>query len=340
MTRHPQTCVAPKVCAVVVTYNRLTLLQSALDALRHQTRVPDRILVVDNGSTDNTGSWLAAEVERDQKNLIRVITQSNLGSSGGVFTGIQSAYRDGFDWFWCLDDDTIPGPSALETLLEGANRGAHNLPGVPIGWLNSVVHWIDGNLHKMNEPKLKPYLSWGPDVLGQRYLPAQWCSFVSVLINRQAVTKCGLPLRDMFIWYDDVEYTARIELAGFAGLVVLDSVVVHRTKSNYAADLEGIDETNRDRYRYAFRNEVLTLRTLHEGRPLALMVRFLRLMLRRVVLMIRAGKFRYLFLAIQQGCEGLTMARRIEIPTSEQPMPSTPVTPAALSESPASSHQA
>lgn len=313
--------VSNRVCAVIVTFNRLELLQAALAALRAQTHQLDGILVVDNGSTDQTPAWLAAESARDPEGKLRIVTQPNLGSSGGVHTGLTAAYAGDFDWFWIMDDDTIPGPAALAAMLAAVERFSATEPAARLGWLNSVVQWTDGSLHRMNEPKLENYLRWGPHVLEQRYLPARWCSFVSVMVSRAAIATCGLPLKDMFIWYDDVEFTGRIRLAGFAGLVVLDSFVEHRTKANYAPDVEDLDATNLARFRLAFRNEVLTERTLLAGRPAALSIRFFRMMLRRLVLMIRARKFSYLFLAMQQGFRGLTMERRIDFPPAPSAQP-------------------
>jgi len=326
-----------RVCAIVVTHNRLELLQAAVSALRAQTRAPDTILVVDNGCTDDTSRWLAAESGKDSSGVLQIVTQTNLGSSGGVFAGLNAAFTAGHDWFWVMDDDTVTSPTALEMLLTGADRSRAARPGTRIGWLNSVVLWSDGSLHRMNQPKLKPYLEWGPGFLTDRCLPAQWCSFVSVLFAREAVAECGLPLKDMFIWYDDVEYTGRIELHGFSGVVVPGSIVEHRTKLNYTPDFKDINEQNYPRFRYAFRNEVLVLRTLIEGRPAALAIRFVRLMLRRMALIIRARKFRYLLPSILHGFKGLTVERRIEFPTtstsdpttSRNAIPSTPSTAGA-----------
>ena len=47
------------VIAVVVTHNRLPLLQRCVDCLR--ANAPGRIIVVDNGCTDGTGPWLDAQ---------------------------------------------------------------------------------------------------------------------------------------------------------------------------------------------------------------------------------------------------------------------------------------
>lgn len=47
-----------KIIAVVVTYNRLSLLKRNLDCLR-QNKPLSSIIVVNNGSTDGTAEWLA-----------------------------------------------------------------------------------------------------------------------------------------------------------------------------------------------------------------------------------------------------------------------------------------
>ena len=61
-------------------------------------------------------------------------------------------------------------------------------------------------------------------------------SFVSLLISRDIVKSFGLPIKEFFIWADDVEYTLRIAKNGFVGLYVKDSIVIHKTKTNYSAN--------------------------------------------------------------------------------------------------------
>ena len=51
----------PKVTAVVVTFNRKELLREALAALAAQERPVDRVLVIDNASTDGTPEQVRAE---------------------------------------------------------------------------------------------------------------------------------------------------------------------------------------------------------------------------------------------------------------------------------------
>ena len=50
-----------KVTAVVVTYNRKALLEKVIRSLLTQTVEIGRIIIVNIGSTDGTGEWLAAD---------------------------------------------------------------------------------------------------------------------------------------------------------------------------------------------------------------------------------------------------------------------------------------
>lgn len=65
------------IAAVVVTFNRITLLQKCIKALYNQTKKLDAIIVINNNSTDGTKEWL------DKQNNIIVIHQENVGGSGG-----------------------------------------------------------------------------------------------------------------------------------------------------------------------------------------------------------------------------------------------------------------
>jgi GT2 family glycosyltransferase len=88
---------------------------------------------------------------------------------------------------------------------------------------------------------------------------------VSVLISREAVNKCGLPIKEFFIWNDDVEYTQRIVKHNLVGGLVEKSVVVHKTPVNYKSDLFADSKANLWKYSYGMRNR-LYIRRYQKGR--------------------------------------------------------------------------
>ncbi|WP_428331690.1 glycosyltransferase family 2 protein [Mucilaginibacter sp.] len=236
-----------RVVAIIVTFNRLNLLQEAIDLIKSQTFSVEQIIVINNSSTDGTAEWLS-----QQPNL-NIIEQENSGGSGGFYTGIKQAVLSGFDWAWVMDDDTICRPDALEMLV-------NKLPLMdnPVGFLSSKCIWTDGTPHLMNIPAITP--SFNNSIPFNTYdenhmLLVENSSFVSVLINVKAVKQLGLPYKEFFIWGDDQEYTRRITKAGYLGIYCTDSVVVHKTPSNYFPDFYRDNVNNLWKHSYGFRNE-------------------------------------------------------------------------------------
>ncbi len=99
------------ILAVVVTHNRCELLTRCLDFLLRQSKPPEEIVVINNGSTDKT-------VEMLGQRGIRCVTQENVGSAGGWHRGIEIAMQEGFDAVWLMDDDGYPDEHALELLSQ------------------------------------------------------------------------------------------------------------------------------------------------------------------------------------------------------------------------------
>ncbi len=219
------------VCAVVVTHNRRALLDECLTALTAQTRLPEWILVVDNASTDGTAEMVRAE----HPEVEFLALPENIGGAGGFHEGLRTAHERGAEWAWLMDDDTIPTPDALQALL----HGAYVAPVSPAPLvLSSKVAWTDGRLHPMNEVKLRADREAIVLSCELGLLPLRQATFVSLLVNRRAVDRFGLPLKHYFIWSDDLEYTGRILRDASVGYLVPDSVVIHKTKEPYTAVTE------------------------------------------------------------------------------------------------------
>ncbi len=105
-----------KILAAILTHNRCELLERCINYLQKQTRLPDSILVVNNGSTDATVDML-------MRRNIPHITQENLGSAGGWNRCISYALEHHYDAVWLMDDDGFPSPSALERLESNLDTG-------------------------------------------------------------------------------------------------------------------------------------------------------------------------------------------------------------------------
>lgn len=98
-----------RVAVVIPTYNRAHLLERALSSVARQTRPADQCLVVDDGSTDDTGTLLRAR----WSGMAR-LEQPHRGVSAARNLGIREASAD---WIAFLDSDDCWMPDKLEKQL-------------------------------------------------------------------------------------------------------------------------------------------------------------------------------------------------------------------------------
>ncbi len=240
-----------KVCAVVVTYNRLQLLKGALASLFRQTYKPD-IVVINNGSTDGTTEYLQGI------DGITVISQKNVGGAGGFFTGIKHAVENSYDFSWVMDDDVIVESDALESLLTDYNFLIRQKE--KIGFLCSMVQNVDGymvNNPAIDDVRLNPtyHASWNK-YLGTGIVGVKSATFVSVLIPTEVTTEVGLPIKEFFIWGDDTEYTTRISKK-YNCYLCGNSIVTHLRVGDKPIRLIELTDKNRIRmYENSIRNEI------------------------------------------------------------------------------------
>jgi GT2 family glycosyltransferase len=237
---------APTVVAALVTRNRLELLRETLAAIGEQTHPVDRLIVVDNASTDGTREMLAQDFPQAEV----VALPENQGATGGFYEAIAAGYRAGADWVWLMDDDSVARPTALEELV-GA---LEDLDGASPALLCSRVEWQNGNPHVMNRPSIRRRDAESlVRSVRMGLLPVRAATWVSLLLSREAVERSGMPLRHFFYQADDIEYTARV-LRDASGFYVPASVVEHRTPTQHTA----VDDDHR--FYFHIRNTVLMIR--------------------------------------------------------------------------------
>ncbi len=248
-----------KICAVVVTYNRKTLLEECLSALQAQTHPLDDIIVIDNASSDGT----EIVMETTFPGITYIKLAENIGGAGGFHEGMKLAYEKGNDWIWVMDDDAISHADALERLV--------NCPVISdkkVYALASTVLKEDGNIslihRRVIDFKNLKEKSVGADKYKYAYFQLDTASFVGLLVSRKAIDEVGLPLKDLFIYYDDTEYSLRLRRIGTV-FNVSESKIVHP---------QGWDNANKSiinaqplswRQYYSFRNYIYTY--LKYGKP-------------------------------------------------------------------------
>ena len=239
-----------RIAAVVVTYNRKECLLRCITALRSQQGAVTDILVVDNASTDGTAAALTELMESGA--ILYRNTGANIGGAGGFNVGMRWAVELGYDRLWVMDDDCIPDPDSLTALVAADRR-----LGGDYGFLSGIAYWKDGSPCLMNVQKtdlwhkLEDYTS--------PLVPVVMATFVSAFIPADRVREVGLPIREFFIWSDDLEYTRRLSRR-YPCYAVNGCRVLHAMRHNNKVNIATDSLDRLARYGYLYRNEVYVYR--------------------------------------------------------------------------------
>ncbi|WP_105012180.1 glycosyltransferase family 2 protein [Salinibacter sp. 10B] len=259
MTDSASPSAEPRVAAVVVTYNRKTLLRQCLEALQNQTHPVAEIIVVDNASTDGT----AAMVRADFPEVTLQSLEENQGGAGGFHEGMTAAVAQDVDWVWVMDDDAEPAETALEMLFDS---GVHSAPDTvalsPLKRFPSGRPQYDqAGWYDPVRAEVEPVAAADEDCTEISY-----AAFVGLLCRVDVVHRVGLPAADFFLWYDDVEYCLRLASEGRIYLV-RSSRVTHHVSEERRSQEKGEAKPWRYfklsyywRYYYGYRNRLLILR--------------------------------------------------------------------------------
>lgn len=210
------TCAAPLVSVIIPTYNRAYLLKETLDSLRMQRYRPLEVIVVDDGSTDNTKAelqqWIEAE-KSDPALRCRLVEQANMGAAAARNCGSRHATGT---FIHFLDSDDVVGPyfyPALVAVMEAA-------PTCAFAWGD----WISAEdataaIAQLRDPHpVQPLSCWTP------YNNA-WCG-----IFRASMIPSGLIWNESLPIHNDWDYTTRFLLSSPAQLLKLPApIMVYRT---------------------------------------------------------------------------------------------------------------
>ena len=264
-----------RIAAVVVTYNRLELLQRLVERLDGIDEL-DEILVIDNASTDGTGEWLAGlgdgrdDDDHPTRGVLGRTLARNSGGAGGFHDGLAWALERGADLVWLMDDDGLPDPDCLDALLAHGDLDFWGPLVVDENRPDRLVFPIrlpGGTRVVSGIAEARRASSGG--LVRDIVIP-----FNGVLVTRELVERIGLPRAEFFIWGDDHEYRLRAEKAGARIATVVDAAVRHPSVGELGTPMllgrTTYNHTPSDLKHYCMaRNNLLNLRD-YRGWPHAL----------------------------------------------------------------------
>jgi GT2 family glycosyltransferase len=238
----------PRVTAVVLNYNGADDTVACVCSLKQVAYPALDILVVDNGSTDDSVMSIRERIP----GLNLVETGKNVGFAGGNNFGIRQALASGSEFLLVINNDTLVEPDFLDPLVDvllgdpGSAVATGTIcyypekdtvqygGGALIGWRASGFSKNVGN----------PYST----VAHAQVSPVTFASGCLMLVRASDIRELGMFDERFFLYCEDVELCLRFSRAGRRLLYVPQSRIFHRMVHRSERPLP---------YYFMFRNRLL-----------------------------------------------------------------------------------
>jgi GT2 family glycosyltransferase len=186
--------------AFIITKDRPHELIKTIKKLLDQTYPPNYILVVDNGSNNES-----RELINDLKNtrISHYSVGNNSGPAGGAYWGMKLLFDMGFDWVLWVDDDD---PPKFDNLIEELFDIVHCNDSSFLGMVGSVGERFDrkkGKIVRFNDEQLTGFLE--VDTISGNMFP---------LVSKRTFDKGILPYKNLFFGFEDLDFGLSIKRAG------------------------------------------------------------------------------------------------------------------------------
>jgi GT2 family glycosyltransferase len=214
----------PLLSVIIPTRNRVKSLKLLLESLAEPARIgiPEtEIIVVDNGSTDETHRWLDAQREQNQSGRLMILDEPRPGKSNALNRALSVARGE---IFMVLDDDVVIESNCLVKHAEAhvATQFAA-IQGRILAGKDFVGNPADAN--RLREYNI-PLIDYGEEIVAIRGLTGTNMSFKRVVFEKVGFFDPRLgPGAAGFS--EDTEYSIRIRKAGFKIGYTPHAIVYH-----------------------------------------------------------------------------------------------------------------
>lgn len=217
----------PLLVIVILNWNDAPQTIECLENLEKVTYSNFQILVIDNGSKDNSKAILNKSLPM---NPTIIATGINKGYAGGNNVGIKEALRRGAEWILLLNNDAYLDSNALQTLVEtGLNYPHVGILGPTIFntdsscIIQSAGGWIDKLWRAGHIRQGETYQSASRDPI-----EVDWVSGCVLLARSEMIRQIGLLDERFFLYWEELDWCVRARKANWQILHVPTAHAWHK----------------------------------------------------------------------------------------------------------------
>ncbi len=222
----------PKVLIVILNWNSCDETIAATQSAEQMTYPNKHILLIDNGSVDDSVSRL----RRLEGSTVTLLANPvNEGFTGGCNRGFDAALRDDFDYVWLLNNDATTDCRTLTSLVHVAEQDPRiGLVSPRIASLTDTSKQLNlGGLYRPEVPafestkKMETARDWA-----ERQPERVMLMGTALLVRVDLIRAIGKLDEAMFAYWEDTDFSLRSILAGYRNRLDFDSVIYHKEKDS------------------------------------------------------------------------------------------------------------
>ena len=246
------------VCVIVTVWNQVDKTLNCLESVFAQDYAAVDVVVVNNGSTDDT----VAQITRRFPRVTLLNLPENLGPTGGYNIGFRHGLAADYPYLFLLNNDTLLAPDCIRLLVEGLESAPD------VGLVMPKIYYADdpqriwsvgGRRNPLTLEISRPaedQLDIGQCAVAADIDDAPFCA---VLFRRAVFENVGLPDEAYFLYYEDIDYCLRARRANYRIRVIPAATMRHVVSAS-----SGGANSPRERYWMA-RSSVLFFRRHTRG---------------------------------------------------------------------------
>lgn len=211
----------PLIWVIVLAMNNYADTDECIASLQKQAYPNFKILLVDNGSTDDTPNKIRSKfpsvtvIENDQ----------NLGVPAGYNVGFRYSLDHGADHVFMINNDTTVDPHMLDYLVTAAEQpNAGVLHPIVYYYAQPEQVWVSGAKYR----PFPPAVVFEKRIFDKAYTELSHAISCGLLITKETLNKIGLFDENFRYLWDDLEFSVRVRKSGLRILQVPKAKMWHK----------------------------------------------------------------------------------------------------------------